>query len=123
MNITEPIIQAASLGTAHSEYTADNLPETLKELVDKIKSEAEDTESFLYQTIAATFTYRRAGWKPASAEGLTRLEQAPEEELPYFEQERNQLFFRLCNTRYLLSYAYRRASTSGRIIAPEYLPQ
>ena len=47
MNITEPIIQAASLGTAHSEYTADNLPETLKELVDKIKSEAEDTESFL----------------------------------------------------------------------------
>ena len=123
MNITEPIIQAASLGTAHSEYTADNLPETLKELVDKIKSEAEDTESFLYQTIAAAFTYRRAGWKPASAEGLTHLEQAPEEELPYFEQERNQLFFRLCNTRYLLSYAYRRASTSGRIIAPEYLPQ
>ena len=68
MNITEPIIQAASLGTAHSEYTADNLPETLKELVDKIKSEAEDTESFLYQAIAAAFTYRRAGWKPASAE-------------------------------------------------------
>lgn len=122
MNITEPIIQAASLGTANSEYAAGNLPETLKVLVDKIKMRAEDTESFLYQAIAATFTYRRAGWKPASAEGLTRPEQAPKEELPYFEQERNQLFSRLCNTRYLLSYAYRRALASRRIIAPEYLP-
>ena len=61
MNITEPIIQAASLGTAHSEYTADNLPETPKLLVHKTKAQAEDTESLLHQPIAATLPYRRTG--------------------------------------------------------------
>ena len=86
MNVTEPIIQAALLGTANREFVPGAFPESLQTLVDGIHGKAEDTESFLYMTAASAFAYRRAGWEPAGAEGIVpvktaadflRLEQFP----------------------------------------------
>lgn len=121
MNVTEPIIQAALLGTANREFVPGAFPESLQTLVDGIRGKAEDTESFLYMTAASAFAYRRAGWEPAGAEGIVPVETAPEEELPYFDKDRSQLFSRLHSTRYMLAYAYRLAQGSGKIISPEYL--
>lgn len=109
MNVTEPIIQAALLGTANREFVPGAFPESLQTLVDGIRGKAEDTESFLYMTAASAFAYRRAGWEPAGAEGIVPVETAPEEELPYFDKDRSQLFSRLHSTRYMLAYAYRLA--------------
>lgn len=92
MNVTEPIIQAALLGTANREFVPGAFPESLQTLVDGIRGKAEDTESFLYMTAASAFAYRRAGWEPAGAEGIVPVETAPEEELPYFDKGRSQLF-------------------------------
>lgn len=121
MNVTEPIIQAALLGTANREFVPGAFPESLQTLVDGIHGKAEDTESFLYMTAASAFAYRRAGWEPAGAEGIVPVKTAPEEELPYFDKDRSQLFSRLHGTRYMLAYAYRLAQGSGKIISPEYL--
>ena len=55
------------------------------------------------------------------AEGIVPVKTAPEEELPYFDKDRSQLFSRLHGTRYMLAYAYRLAQGSGKIISPEYL--
>ena len=121
MNVTEPIIQASLLGTANREFVPGAFPESLQTLVDGIRGKAEDTESFLYMTAASAFAYRRAGWEPAGAEGIVPVETAPEEELPYFDKDRSQLFSRLHSTRYMLAYAYRLTQGSGKIISPEYL--
>lgn len=121
MNVTEPIIQTALLGTANREFVFGAFPESLQTLVDGIRGKAEDMESFLYMTAASAFAYRRAGWEPAGAEGIVPVETAPEEELPYFDKDRSQLFSRLHGTRYMLAYAYRLAQGSGKIISPEYL--
>lgn len=121
MNVTEPIIQAALLGTANRECAPGAFPESLQTLVDGIREKAEDTEAFLYMTAASAFAYRRAGWEPAGAEGIVPVETAPEEELPYFDKDWSQLFSRLHSTRYMLAYAYRLAQGSGKIISPEYL--
>lgn len=112
MNVTEPIIQAALLGTANREFVPGAFPESLQTLVDGIHGKAEDTESFLYMTAASAFAYRRAGWEPAGAEGIVPVKTAPEEELPYFDKDRSQLFSRLHGTRYMLAYAYRLAQGS-----------
>ena len=69
-------------------------------------------------TAASAFAYRRAGWEPAGAEGIVPVKTAPEEELPYFDKDRSQLFSRLHGTRYMLAYAYRLAQGSGKIISP-----
>ena len=118
MNVTEPIIQAALLGTANREFVPGAFPESLQTLVDGIHGKAEDTESFLYMTAASAFAYRRAGWEPAGAEGIVPVKTAPEEELPYFDKDRSQLFSRLHGTRYLLAYAYCLAQGTGKIISP-----
>ena len=121
MNVTEPIIQAALLGTANREFAPEAFPESLQTLVDRIREKAEDTESFLYMTAASVFAYRRAGWEPSGAEGIVPVGTAPEEELPYFGKDQSQLFSRLHGTRYMLAYAYRLVQGAGKIISPEYL--
>ncbi len=121
MNITEPIIQTALLGTANRNFTPENLPEPLEALVDRIREKSDDTEAFLYMAAASAFVYKRAGWEPAKAESLISTGTAPEEELPYFDKDRSLLFSRLQSTRYVLTYAYRQAQNSGKIILPEYL--
>lgn len=121
MNVTEPIIQAALLGTANREFAPGSFPESLQTLVDRIREKSEDTEAFLYMTAASAFAYRRAGWEPAGAEGIVPVETAPEEELPYFGKEQSRLFSRLQGTRYMLAYAYHLAQGTGKIILPEYL--
>ncbi|MDY3069850.1 MAG: DUF5691 domain-containing protein [Parabacteroides sp.] len=121
MNVTELIIQTALLGTASREFAPGSFPESLQTLVERIREKSEDTEAFLYMTAASAFTYRRAGWEPAGAEGIVPVEPAPEEDLPYFDRDRSQLFSRLHGTRYMLAYAYHMALGSGKIISPEYL--
>lgn len=121
MNIIEPIIQAALLGTANREFNPGEFPEALEGLVRKIREKSDDTEAFLYKTAASAFAYSRAGWEPTRAEGLVPIEVAPVETFPYLDNERNRLFYRLQGSRYMLVYAYRRAQTSGKIISPEYL--
>lgn len=121
MNVTEPIIQAALLGTANREFVPDNFPDSLQTLVNRIREKSDDMEVFLYMTAASVFAYRRAGWEPAGAEGIVPVEKAPEEQLPYFDKDRSLLFSRLQDMRYMLAYAYRLAQDSGKIISPEYL--
>ena len=121
MNVTEPIIQAALLGTANHEFAPGDFPDSLQTLVSRIREKSDDMEAFLYMTAASAFAYRRAGWEPAGAEGIVPVEKAPEEELPYFDKDRSFLFTRLQDTRYMPAYAYRLAQDSGKIISPEYL--
>lgn len=71
MNVTEPIIQAALLGTANREFVPGAFPESLQTLVDGIHGKAEDTESFLYMTAASAFAYRRAGWERPERKALS----------------------------------------------------
>lgn len=122
MNATEPVIQTALLGTANKEFVPGELPEALATLIRKIQEISEDPESALYQTAAATFAYRRAGWEPLSAKDIPPIQAAPEEHLPYFDSEQNALFARLESTSYLLLHAYRKAVASRRLIVPELLP-
>ena len=121
MNITEHIIQAALLGTANCEFTAESLPGALQSLAGRIREKSEDQEAFLYMTAASAFAYSRAGWEPALAKGFVPMKTAPKEELPYFNKAQSMLFSKLNGTHYMLAYAYRIAQKSGKIISPEYL--
>lgn len=121
MNVTDPIIQAALLGTANREFAADNFPESLQSFVGKLRETTDDTEALFYKTAASAFAYMRAGWEPSGAEGISAVETAPEEELPYFDKDRSLLFYRLRDTRYMPAYAYRQAQDSRKIILPEYI--
>lgn len=121
MNVTEPIIQTALLGTANREFVPADLPAPLAELTARIREKSEDTESCLYRTAAAAFAYRHSGWEPGSSEGLLPIETAPEERLPYFDRDRCRLLARLQGTQNMAVYAYRRARNSGRVILPEFL--
>ncbi|MDE5761157.1 MAG: hypothetical protein K2I11_09480, partial [Bacteroides sp.] len=105
MNVTEPIIQAALLGTANHEFAPGDFPDSLQTLVSRIREKSDDMEAFLYMTAASAFAYRRAGWEPAGAEGIVPVEKAPEEELPYFDKDRSLLFSRLQDMRYMPAYA------------------
>lgn len=122
MNVTEPIIQVALLGTSNREFVPGALPDALAVLGKQVLEIAEDKESALYQISAAAFAYNRAGWKPQSAGETIRVEEAPEEDCPYFNDEQAALFERLSSSRYLLLYAYRKAIHAWRIIPPVLLP-
>ena len=91
MNITEHIIQAALLGTANCEFSAESLPGALQSLADRISEKSEDQEAFLYMTSASAFAYSRAGWEPALAKGFVPMKTAPKEELPYFNKAQSSM--------------------------------
>lgn len=61
MNITEPIINVALLGTATKEFTPSGFPEALEENFRLLQEKAEDAEAAFYQIAALTFAYQRAG--------------------------------------------------------------
>lgn len=86
MNVTEPIINAALLGTATKEFTPSGFPEALEENFCLLQEKAEDTEDAFYQIAALTFAYQRAGTEPQSAEETTAISEAPEDSLPYFDR-------------------------------------
>lgn len=123
MNVTEPIINAALLGTATKEFTPVSFPPSLEETFSKIKEKADDAEAAFYQMAALTFAYQRAGMEASSDESAVTTEEAPEEEKPYFEREAGELFniLNINRNRYLLLYAYRKASGCNKIIPPLYL--
>ena len=121
MNVTEPIIQAALLGTASREFASEAFPKSLQTLADSIHEKSKDAEEFLYLTAASAFGYNRAGGEPDRAEGIVPVKTAPKEERPYFSKEQSQLFSKLKDTPYMLIYAYRLTQNSGKIILPEYL--
>ena len=123
MNVTEPIINAALLGTATKEFNPVSFPPSLEETFRKVQEKANDTEAAFYQMAALTFAYQRAGMETSTDESIVATEEAPEEEKPYLSREAGELFNILninCN-RYLLQYAYRKASGCNRLIPPLYL--
>lgn len=123
MNVTEPIIHAALLGTANRELPLSGFPETLEKAFRHIYGEAEDTETAFYRMSALAFAYHRAGTEPLHAEGSTCISEAPEEVLPYFNGQAGELltYLNQQRNRYLLLYAYRKASECDRLIPPSCL--
>lgn len=123
MNVTEPIIHAALLGTANRELPLSGFPETLEKAFRHIYGEAEDTETAFYRMSALAFAYHRAGTEPLHAEGSTCISEAPEEVLPYFNGQAGELltYLNQQRNRYLLLYAYRKASECNRLIPPSCL--
>ena len=74
MNVTEPIINAALLGTAAKEFIPNGLPETLEENFRLLQEKSEDAEDAFYQFSALTFAYSRAGMEPLpTGEAITCL--------------------------------------------------
>ena len=112
MNVTEPIIHAALLGTANRELPLNGFPEILEKTFRHIQQEAEDAETALYRMSALAFAYHRAGSEPLHTEGGTCIAEAPEEVLPYFNSEVGELltYLNQQRNRYLLLYAYRKAA-------------
>ena len=123
MNVTEPIIHAALLGTANRELPLNGFPETLEKAFCHIQQEAEDTETAFYRMSALAFAYHRAGTEPLHTEGSASISEAPEEVLPYFNNEAGELLKSLSqqNNWYLLLYAYRKAVGCNRLIPPSCL--
>lgn len=123
MNVTEPIIHAALLGTANRELPLNGFPEILEKTFRHIQQEAEDAETALYRMSALAFAYHRAGSEPLHTEGGTCIAEAPEEVLPYFNSEVGELlaYLNQQRNRYLLLYAYRKAAGHNRLIPPSYL--
>lgn len=123
MNVTEPIIHAALLGTSNRELPLNGFPEILEKTFRHIQQEAEDAETALYRMSALAFAYHRAGSEPLHTEGGTCIAEAPEEVLPYFNSEVGELltYLNQQRNRYLLLYAYRKASECHRLIPPSCL--
>lgn len=123
MNVTEPIINAALLGTATKEFTPVAFPASLEETFQKIQEKAEDTEAAFYQMAALTFAYHRAGLEASSDESINLIKEAPEDERPFFHREAGELLHSLYINRnkYLLLYAYRKAAQCNKLIPALYL--
>lgn len=121
MKITDPIIQTALLDTGNKELDCAQLPKAISEFTLKIKQKAEDAEDMLYRAMAASFAYQKAGWEAQSGTNVLRIRKATEEKLPYLNQKQNEIFSRLNQTYHLLAYAYQKAMSLGKIIAPEQL--
>ncbi|WP_300700902.1 DUF5691 domain-containing protein [Bacteroides sp.] len=123
MNVTEPIINAALLGTAAKEFTPVSFPPSLEETFSRIQEKADNAEAAFYQIVALTFAYQRAGMEVSSDENAVETEEAPEEEKPYFDREAGELFnlLNINRNRYLLLYAYRKAAGCNKVIPPLYL--
>ena len=104
MNVTEPIINAALLGTAAKEFIPNGLPETLEENFRLLQEKSEDAEDAFYQFSALTFAYSRAGMEPLPAGEAITMNEAPDDSLPYFDRNIGDLLIQMVNeqNRYLL---------------------
>lgn len=125
MNVTEPIINAALLGTATKEFTPAGFPETLEENFRLLQGKAEDAEAAFYQMAALAFAYQRAGTEPQPAGETTAISEAAEDSLPCFDSFIGEMLVQMVNdrSRYLLLYAYRKAVQCNKLIPPFYLRQ
>lgn len=123
MNVTEPIIHAALLGTATKEFTSNGFPPSLEETFRAVQEKAEDPEAALYQMTAFTFAHHRAGITPLAAGNITEIKEATEDIMPYFSREVGELLTQLKanRNRYFLLYAYRKATACRKLIPPFYL--
>ncbi|MDE5676812.1 DUF5691 domain-containing protein [Phocaeicola sp.] len=122
MNVTEPIINAALLGTAAKEFIPSGFPLPLEETFRHIQEKSTDPESALYQIGALAFAYHRAGTRPLTGTQTTPIKEAPEDTTPYFDREAGELLTHLHanRNRYLLLYAYRKAIACKKLIPPYY---
>lgn len=104
MNVTEPIINAALLGTAAKEFIPNGLPETLEENFRLLQEKSEDAEDAFYQFSALTFAYSRAGMEPLPAGEAITMNEAPDDSLPYFDRNIGDLLIQIVNeqNRHLL---------------------
>lgn len=123
MNLTEPFIHVALLGTATRELPTADIPQELQESRHAILEKAEDAEAAFYQLSALGFAFERAGTEATLLEGITAEAEAPEEEKPYFPREFGELLVALHTNRnqHLLLYAYKKAADCKRLIPPVYL--
>ena len=123
MNVTEPIINAALLGTAAKEFIPNGLPETLEENFRLLQEKSEDAEDAFYQFSALTFAYSRAGMEPLPTGKAITMNEAPDDSLPYFDRNIGDLLIQMVNeqNRHLLLYAYRKAARCNKLIPPFYL--
>lgn len=95
MNVTEPIINAALLGTAAKEFIPNGLPETLEENFRLLQEKSEDAEDAFYQFSALTFAYSRAGMEPLPAGEAIAMNEAPDDSLPYFDRNIGDLLIQI----------------------------
>lgn len=123
MNVTEPIINAALLGTAAKEFTPVSFPASLEETFHRMQENAEDPEAAFFQMAALTFAYCRAGLEASSDENILALNEALEDEKPYFDREAGELLntLHINRNRHLLLYAYQKAGLCNKLIQPLYL--
>ena len=98
MNVTEPIINAALLGTAAKEFIPNGLPETLEENFRLLQEKSEDAEDAFYQFSALTFAYSRAGMEPLPAGEAITMNEAPDDSLPYFDRNIGDLLIQMVRT-------------------------
>lgn len=124
MNITDPILHTALLGTANKSLSPGELPPALDQLLRNQQTQNQDAETTWYQLAALTFAYQQAGLEPiADGHPVTPVEEAPEDTLPYFAEAIGEWFVQLLARPYLLLYAYRQAGKCGKLIPPTYLPR
>lgn len=97
MNVTEPIINAALLGTAAKEFIPNGLPETLEENFRLLQEKSEDAEDAFYQFSALTFAYSRAGMEPLPTGKAITMNEAPDDSLPYFDRNIGDLLIQMVN--------------------------
>ena len=103
MNVTEPIINAALLGTAAKEFIPNGLPETLEKTSGCCKKKSEDAGRRFYQFSALTFAYSRAGMELLPTGEAITMNEAPDDSLPYFDRNIGDLLIQMVNeqNRYL----------------------
>lgn len=120
MNVTEPIIRTALLGTGGKDIPASPAPPALAQSIERAGREATEPEEGFYRRAALTFAWQRAGQMPGPAAGAVAPSEAPADDLPCFSREAGDLLVRLCDLRspHLLPYAYRRATRCQRLIPP-----
>lgn len=123
MNLIDPILNTALLGTAARELPVADFPEELQEVFVEIKGKAEDAEVAFYQMSALGFAYGKAGSESLQLTDCSEIVEAVDDEKGYFTREACELLLSLIAGRnpYLLLYAYRCAVRSGKLILPGYL--
>lgn len=123
MSLNDLIINTALLGTATKELPIQDFPEELQRSFLELKEKEQDAEAAFYQMAAMALAYTRAGAEPLSVSDSAGIEEAADDESPYFPREAGELLLSLIanRNRHLLTYAYRQAARCGKLIRPNYL--
>lgn len=124
MSITDNVVNVALLGTVNRELTSEELPDDLAGTLERLKAESADGEEVFYKGAAAFFAYYRSGLEPLKLKDAGPVSEAEPETKPYAGRKAATLLNILLGEKYanMLLFWYRKASESGKLIPPEYLP-